>query len=87
MIVEGITPEEVAGAGNLPVGAVNAAIDRAVRKGLLFAPSSLIRRDLFCFPGCENTEERFHNRDTWQSCFTRSDRKNSRYKASDFFSG
>lgn len=59
MIAEGITPEEVADSGNLPVGAVDAAIDRAVRKGLLFAPGSLIRRDPFCFPGCENTEERF----------------------------
>ncbi|MBA3017017.1 MAG: selenobiotic family peptide radical SAM maturase [Proteobacteria bacterium] len=59
MIVEGITPEEVADAGNLPVGAVDAAIDRAVRKGLVFAPHSLIRRDPLCFPGCENTEERF----------------------------
>ncbi|MCJ7615139.1 MAG: thio(seleno)oxazole modification radical SAM maturase SbtM, partial [Desulfobacterales bacterium] len=59
MIVEGITPEEVAVAGNLPVGAVDAAIDRAVRKGLVFAPRSLIRRDPLCFTACENTDERF----------------------------
>jgi selenobiotic family peptide radical SAM maturase len=59
MIAEKITPEDVADAGNLPVGAVDAAIERAVRKGLLFAPRSLIRRDPFYFIGCKNTEERF----------------------------
>ncbi|MFH1615418.1 MAG: thio(seleno)oxazole modification radical SAM maturase SbtM [Planctomycetota bacterium] len=59
MIAEKITPEEVADAGNLPIGAVDAAIDRAVRKGLVFAPRSLIRRDPLCYPTYENTDERF----------------------------
>ena len=45
MIVEGIASEDVADAGALPVGAVDAAIERAVRRGLLIAPASRIRRD------------------------------------------
>jgi selenobiotic family peptide radical SAM maturase len=45
MVVEQIPHEEIADAGALPVGAVDAAVDRAVRRGLLLAPPSLLRRD------------------------------------------
>ena len=45
MIVEDIPAETIAAAGNVPVGAVDEAVDRAIRKGLLLIPGSLIKRD------------------------------------------
>jgi hypothetical protein len=45
IIVEGIDPETVAVTGELPVGAVDAAIRRAASRGVLLAPRSRIRRD------------------------------------------
>jgi selenobiotic family peptide radical SAM maturase len=45
MIAEAIPAETVAAAGQLPIGAVDAAVDRAVRSGLLLAPPPLLRRD------------------------------------------
>ena len=45
MIVENIPSEDIAAAGALPIGAVDAAIERAVRRGLLIAPPPLLRRD------------------------------------------
>jgi len=45
MIAESIPAETVAAAGKLPVGAVDAAVDRAVRNGLLLAPPSRLVRD------------------------------------------
>jgi selenobiotic family peptide radical SAM maturase len=45
MIFEKIECKEVARIGLLPVAAVVAAVERAVEKGILFAPQSRIRRD------------------------------------------
>jgi len=59
MVVEGIDPGEVAAKGGFPVGAVDRALDRAVRRGILLAPRSLIRRDPATFPAGEGTEDLF----------------------------
>jgi len=45
MVMENLEPEIVAEAGNLPVGAVDLALNRAVERGLILSPSSLLRRD------------------------------------------
>jgi selenobiotic family peptide radical SAM maturase len=44
VFVEGIEPEEIARAGNVPVSAVEDIIDRSVEKGIVLRPQSLIRR-------------------------------------------
>jgi selenobiotic family peptide radical SAM maturase len=59
MMVEGIEAEQAAEVGGLPVGAVDAAIDRAAYKGILLRPRSHIRRDPRTFPVGENTHDRF----------------------------
>ena len=59
IVVEGIDPGEVAAKGGLPVGAVDRALDRAVRRGILLAPRSLIRRDPAIFRVDEGTEDLF----------------------------
>ena len=59
MVVEGIEPEEAAAVGRLPVGAVDAAVDRAVRRGILLAPRSRIRRDPADFVVGQDTDDRF----------------------------
>ncbi len=60
MVFEEISPDEVAAEGNLPVGAVDRAIDRAADSGLILAPRSLIRRDLdSSFPVGEVTDQTF----------------------------
>lgn len=45
MISENIDRKEVARTGALPASAVDAAVDRAIQKGIIIAPPSLIRRD------------------------------------------
>jgi len=45
MVVEEISPESIAVQGCLPIGAVDSALFRAVANGLVFTPSSRIRRD------------------------------------------
>jgi selenobiotic family peptide radical SAM maturase len=57
--VEGIPREQAAATGNLPIGAVDGAIDRAVGNGILLRPPSRIRRDPANFPVGENTDEQF----------------------------
>lgn len=59
MAVEGIPAETVAQAGNLPVGAIDAAVDRAVRSGLLLAPQPAIQRDPSVFRAKKGTQEAF----------------------------
>jgi selenobiotic family peptide radical SAM maturase len=49
MVAEGISAEAVAAEGGLAVGAVDAAIDRAVQSGILLAPPTRIRRDTAVF--------------------------------------
>jgi selenobiotic family peptide radical SAM maturase len=50
MVVEGISSEDVAVQGGLPLGAVDAAMSRAVSSGLILMPHSRIRRDPELFP-------------------------------------
>ncbi len=59
MVVEEVDPKEAANVGGLPVGAVDAAIHRALYRGLLISPPSGIRRDPASFPLGEVTDQRF----------------------------
>jgi selenobiotic family peptide radical SAM maturase len=59
MIVEGISPEQVAAEGNLAVGAVDAAVDRAEWRGLLLSPPSRITRDPAVFKAARAGDDRF----------------------------
>ncbi len=44
IVIEGLDPVEIARQGVIPVGALDRALDRAVSRGLLLRPPSLIRR-------------------------------------------
>jgi selenobiotic family peptide radical SAM maturase len=59
MAAEGIPAEAVAAAGKVTVSAVDAVIDRAVRQGLLLAPTSLLRRDQSVFTARTKGDEEF----------------------------
>ena len=59
IVVEEVDPKEAAKVGRLPVGAVDAAIHRALYRGLLISPPSGIRRDPASFPLGEVTDQRF----------------------------
>lgn len=60
MIMEGLEAEKVAAQGNLPVGAVDLSLDRAVERGLILSPASLLRRDESFFTGdCRADRETF----------------------------
>jgi selenobiotic family peptide radical SAM maturase len=54
IIAEGVDPASVESELKMAVGFVDAAIDQAVRSGLLIAPESGIRRDPSLFSACEN---------------------------------
>lgn len=56
MILEGLSPEEVAQAGPVPVGAVDRALRRAADQGILLTPPSRIRRDPAIFPEAAGEE-------------------------------
>jgi selenobiotic family peptide radical SAM maturase len=88
MAVEGIGTEAVAAEGNIPVGAVDAMIDRAVRKGIVLAPLSRLRRDPTVFTAKRKSDEKFLVADSFtlqwhitqvcdlhcKHCYDRSDR-------------
>ena len=59
MVLEGIAPETVAAEGGLPVGAIDAAIGRAVWSGILLSLPSRIRRDPAVFTSTEKNDEEF----------------------------
>jgi selenobiotic family peptide radical SAM maturase len=59
VLAEGISSEEVATQGKVPVGAVDEMIDRAVERGILLRPPSLIRRDPAAFSSGKIGEEKF----------------------------
>ncbi len=59
MVVEGISSEAIAAQNDLPVGAVDAAMSRAVAIGLVLAPPSRIRRDPKLFPRNNVIPERY----------------------------
>jgi selenobiotic family peptide radical SAM maturase len=59
MLAEGVSSEAVAKEGKVPVGAVDGMIDRAVERGILLRPPSLIRRDRAAFSSEKFVEEHF----------------------------
>ena len=59
IVMEEINPGAVASTGKVPVGAVDAAVDRAVEKGILLQPRPRIRRDLASFPVGKVTKDLF----------------------------
>lgn len=59
MVLEEIDPVEVAAEAGLPVAALDGAVARAVRQGLLLAPASRIRRPEGAFPGAGRLAESF----------------------------
>ena len=56
MVAESIDPRHVSTTGNLPLAAVDAAIDRAAEQGLVLIPQSRIRRDPTFSPVTAATE-------------------------------
>ena len=59
MVAEGIDAHTVADAGGLPLGAVDAALERAVDKGMILAPPSRIHRDTARYAVEEGEESPF----------------------------
>ena len=59
MIVENIDSQQAATDSNIPTGVLDAAIDRTVRKGILLAPTSRIRRNSATFPISPDIDEKF----------------------------
>ncbi|MCX5864405.1 MAG: thio(seleno)oxazole modification radical SAM maturase SbtM [Deltaproteobacteria bacterium] len=59
LVSEGIDPRQAAALGELSVGAIEEAIERAANKGLLLVPASRLRRDEESFPITEALEPRF----------------------------
>lgn len=59
MIMEGIPAEAVAAQGRLPVGAVDEAMDRAIRRGIVLAPPSRLVRDPSVFTAVRAGDEQF----------------------------
>lgn len=57
MAVEKISPVQAAAESHVPVHAIEAAVERAVRKGLAFTPASKIRRDRSGFSAHAQIEE------------------------------
>ena len=65
IVVEKITPEKAAQEGNVSAGLVDAAMNRAVAKGILLAPKSRIRRDPAIFLESEAIDESFLSSDSF----------------------
>lgn len=59
MVLEGIPAEAVASEGGLPVGAVDSAIERAVRQGIILAPLSQLQRDPSVFTARSGADVEF----------------------------
>lgn len=59
MAMEGLSAEAVAAGGRLPVSAVDAVIDRAVRSGIILSPPSCLRRDPAVFTAKRTSDEEF----------------------------
>ncbi len=59
MVSEGIDPRQAAAFGELPVGAIEEALECAASKGILLAPASRIRREEQSFPITEAVASRF----------------------------
>src|SRR4030067_1427100 len=65
IVVEKITPEKAAQEGNVSAGLVDAAINRAVAKGILLAPKSRIRRDPVIFLESDAIDKSFLSSDSF----------------------
>jgi len=59
IIVEGRNSEKVAEEGNIPIGAIDRAIDRTIRKGILLSPKPHIERDPAIFTAATRDDQRF----------------------------
>jgi selenobiotic family peptide radical SAM maturase len=59
MTVEGISSKEVAAGANLSVSTVDAAIDNAIKRGILLSPASLLRRDPSIFSTAGSFDDSF----------------------------
>ena len=59
MVAEEVAPSQLAGAGQVKGQELDAAVDRAVKRGLLLAPPSRIRRDPSDFPMGAHIRRRF----------------------------
>ncbi len=59
MVFEGITPEDVARQGSLPIGVIDQALSRAVASGLILEPPSRIRREHAFFGGSNGLPEEY----------------------------
>ena len=59
MMIEGIAPEEAARSGKAAVGVIDAAVDRAVHKGILMRPRPLLRRNPAFFPSANEGKKEF----------------------------
>jgi selenobiotic family peptide radical SAM maturase len=65
IVVEKITPEKAAQEGNVSAGLVDAAMNRAVAKGILLAPKSRIRRDPAIFLESDAIDKSFLSSDSF----------------------
>lgn len=67
IILEGLSPDDVvAAAENITVGEVDRALARAVARGLILAPASLLSRDRTVFPdSCEVDRDTFMTADAF----------------------
>ncbi len=59
LVVEGIDFKAAAAQGDLPVGAIDSALHRAVSRGIILSPRSLIRRDTSGYSAEQIAEEPF----------------------------
>jgi selenobiotic family peptide radical SAM maturase len=59
MAVEGISSGSIAVEGKIPISAVDAVIDNAVRSGIILAPTSRLRRDPTVFRATRTSDEEF----------------------------
>jgi len=88
MALEGISAEAVAAEAKIPVSAVDAVIDRAVRNGIVLSPPSRLRRDAAVFSAKRKSDKEFLVADSFtlqwhitqvcdlhcKHCYDRSDR-------------
>jgi hypothetical protein len=59
IVVDDVEPSQIAHENMVAVGLLDAAVDRAVRNGILLAPKSLIKRDTPLFLSEETVSENF----------------------------
>jgi selenobiotic family peptide radical SAM maturase len=65
IVVEDMDPVDVARQGSVTVGAIDAVVDRAVKRGLILKPQSRLRRDVTLFSNAVDVHERFCSADVF----------------------